>query len=231
MIIKKKSELNKEKKEIKTQQKSSETTPQENVDLFDLDKIDFSQRQERRRGNRRRGYRRIDDRNLISRAQEEAGTIKDNAAREGYKAGIEEAKADIENLNTSIQNFMNAKQEIFEYIAPQILDISLDIARKIINKEVTQNPELILETISDVLNTVSKDETKVNIKVNPSQAGIIEEHINEILSNSGLDFKTNIISDDTIEEGGCIIQTKNGIVDASISTKIEIIKEAFKGMI
>ena len=43
-----------------------------NVDIFDLDNIDFSQRQERRRGDRRRGYRRIDDRNLISRAQEEA---------------------------------------------------------------------------------------------------------------------------------------------------------------
>ena len=47
------------------------------IDLFDLDNIDFSQRQERRRGDRRRGYRRIDDRNLISRAQEEADTIKE----------------------------------------------------------------------------------------------------------------------------------------------------------
>ena len=42
------------------------------IDLFDLDNIDFKQRQERRRGDRRRGFRRIDDRNLISRAREEA---------------------------------------------------------------------------------------------------------------------------------------------------------------
>lgn len=46
------------------------------IDLFDIENIDFNQRQERRRGSRRRGYRRIDDRNLVSRAQEEAETIK-----------------------------------------------------------------------------------------------------------------------------------------------------------
>ena len=31
------------------------------IDLFDIENIDFTQRQERRRGSRRRGYRRIDD--------------------------------------------------------------------------------------------------------------------------------------------------------------------------
>ena len=50
---------------------------EEKIDIFNLDNIDFSQRQERRRGDRRRGYRRIDDRNLISRAQEEAEMIKE----------------------------------------------------------------------------------------------------------------------------------------------------------
>ena len=53
------------------------------IDIFDLDNIDFSQRQERRRGDRRRGFRRIDDRNLISRAREEADAIKESAIKEG----------------------------------------------------------------------------------------------------------------------------------------------------
>ena len=75
-------------------------------DAFDIDKIDFTQRQERRRGDRRRGYRRIDDRNLISRAQEEADQIKESAAKEGYKAGLEEARNDILDLRESIANFI-----------------------------------------------------------------------------------------------------------------------------
>jgi len=228
MIIKKRSEIENKPKEVP--QPVKEEKVEEKIDLFDLDNIEFSQRQERRRGNRRRGYRRIDDRNLISRAQEEAGTIRDSAAKEGYNAGVEKAKGDIEQVKTSIQSFLNAKQEVFDYIAPDILEISIDIARKIIKKEIEQDPDLVLGLIMDVLKTISKEEPKVTIKVNPSQLALARENLPKMITTIGLDAKVNIISDDTIEEGSCILQTKNGIVDATVDTQLEIIKEAFKGI-
>ena len=46
----------------------------------------------------------------------------------------------------------------------------------------------------------------------------------------GIDSKINIVSDPSIEEGGCVFQTNNGIVDASIDTQLEIIKKALEGM-
>lgn len=226
MIIKKQS---KKTNIEQTQEIPQDVMPkEESVELFDLDNIEFSQRQERRRGNRRRGYRRIDDRNLISRAQEEAGTIKDNAAQEGYKAGLEKAQTDLQQLRESLTNFVNAKQEVFEYIAPDILEISIDIARKIVKKEIEQDPELVLNTIMDVLKTVSREERKVNLKVNPAQYQLVKANMPSIASSLGLDIKTNIVSDDTIDIGGCILHTSNGIVDANINTQLEVIKEAFK---
>lgn len=229
MIIKKRSELTnntpiKEKPAIESQVK------EDKIDLFDLDNIDFTQRQERRRGDRRRGYRRIDDRNLISRAQEEAGTIKESAAKEGYQAGIEKAQQDIQQLKDSMVGFLKAKQEVFEYIAPDILEISVDIAKKIVKKEIEQDPMIILETILNVLRTTSKDETKISILVNPDQVELTRENIPAILSSIGLEAKINVRADDTIELGSCIIQTSNGLVDATVDTQLEIIKEAFKGM-
>lgn len=228
MIIKKRSDFVKKEPEVKKE--SSENVKEEKIDLFDLDNIDFSQRQERRRGDRRRGYRRIDDRNLISRAQEEAGTIRENAAKEGYKEGLEKAEHDILRVKNSIEQFMKAPKEVFEYIAPDILEISVDIAKKIVKKEIEQSPEIILGTIADVLKTVPKEESRVSIKVNPAQLTLARENIPEILSSLGLEVRTNVVSDGTIELGSCIVQTSNGIVDATIDTQIEIIKEVFKGM-
>lgn len=225
MIIKKQSQLNKT-----TTKQVEPQIEDEKFDLFDLDNIDFSQRQERRRGDRRRGYRRIDDRNLVSRAQAEAKTIKDTAAQEGYKSGIERAEADIEQLKASIVEFLKAKQEVFEYIAPDILEISIDIAKKIVKKEIEQNPQIVLDTIMDVLKGISKEESSIRIKVNPSQLDLVKENIPEIVSDIGLDARTKVVSDDTIELGSCIVQTSNGVVDATIDTQLEIIKEAFKGM-
>ena len=81
---------------------------EEKIDLFNLDNIDFKQRQERRRGDRRRGFRRIDDRNLISRAREEAQSIKEAAAKEGYQEGLEQAKADFLDVINAITAFLGA---------------------------------------------------------------------------------------------------------------------------
>ena len=203
---------------------------EEKIDVFDLDNIDFSQRQERRRGDRRRGYRRIDDRNLISRAQEEADLIKETAAKEGYRAGIEQAESDIIALRTKIADFVSAKQEVFEYIAPDILEISVDIAQKIIKKEVSQNPQIILESIVDVMKSMSKEESRITVKLNPLQVDLVKTELPEYITSMGIEAKINVVGDDSIAEGGCILHTNNGIVDASIDTQLEIIKEALKGM-
>lgn len=230
MIIKKRSEI---LNDIATNEKPpvEKQIKEEKVNFFDLDNINFAQRQERRRGDRRRGYRRIDDRNLISRAQEEAGIIRDSAAQEGYKLGIERAQEDIAQVRSAIEEFMKAKQEVFEFIAPDILEISIDIARKIVKHEIEQNPQTILDTILGVLKTISRDEARINLIVNSSQVDMVKANIPEMVSSIGLETKTNVIADDTIELGGCIIQTSNGVVDATIKTQLEIIREAFKGSV
>lgn len=230
MIIKKKKDNQNINKKQKDDSLNEVKSSEESIELFDLDNIDFSQRQERRRGNRRRGYRRIDDRNLISRAQEEASSIRENAMQEGYKLGVEQAQYDIEQLKTSLENFINAKQEVFEYIAPDILEISIDIARKIVKKEIEQDPEIILGNILDVLNTVSREDTKVSLKVNPNQVAFAKANIPEMAASLGIDAKITVVPDGAIDIGGCILYTGNGIVDSTIETQLEIIKEAFKGI-
>lgn len=200
------------------------------IDLFDIENIDFTQRQERRRGSRRRGYRRIDDRNLVSRAQEESENIKKSAFEEGYRLGLENAGADLEMFRNQLSQFMNAKKDVFEYIAPDILEISVDIAKKIIKKELESDPQVLLNTIVEVLRTISKSEPKITIRVRPQSVQFIKDTIPNITYQYGIDSKINIVADPSIEDGGCVFQTNNGIVDASIDTQLEIIKKALEGV-
>lgn len=216
-----------EPEQMPIQQEKPQEEPE--IDLFDIENIDFTQRQERRRGSRRRGYRRIDDRNLVSRAQEEAEIIKKSAFEEGYNKGLENAKDDIENFKKDIVSFMKAPKDVFEYIAPDILEISVEIAKKIIKKEVETDPQVLINTIVDVLKTVSKNEPKINIRVRPQAVQFIKDTLPNITYQYGIEAKINIVSDPSIDEGGCVLQTNNGIVDASINTQIEIIKKALIG--
>jgi len=198
------------------------------IDLFDLDNIDFKQRFERRRGDRRRGFRRIDDRNLISRAREEATAIRENAAKEGYNEGIAQAQNDISALKNELVNFAGAKQAVFDAISPEILAISIDIAKKIIKTEVTQNPQLVIANIQDCLKELSKEETKVMLKINPADVSTVKEQIPTMLETAGLDVKIMVVPDPSIMQGGGIIQTTNGIIDVTIDTQVDIITKALR---
>lgn len=199
-------------------------------DLFSLDNIDFKQRQERRKGDRRRGFRRVDDRNLISRAREEADAIRESAVKEGYQAGMEQASDELQQIRETFAAFMNAKQEVYEQIAPDILEISVDIAQKIIKKEVSEDPQVLVNNIVDVLKSLSKDENKIALRVNPVQVDVVKQQVPEILTIAGLDARVSVLADEEVSEGGCLVTTSNGVVDATVETQLSVICEALKGV-
>ena len=199
-------------------------------DLFSLDNIDFKQRQERRKGDRRRGFRRVDDRNLISRAREEADAIRESAVKEGYQAGMEQASEELQQIRETFATFMNAKQEVYEQIAPDILEISVDIAQKIIKKEVSEDPQVLVNNIVDVLKSLSKDENKIALRVNPVQVDVVKQQVPEILTIAGLDARVSVLADEEVSEGGCLVTTSNGVVDATVETQLSVICEALKGV-
>ncbi len=200
----------------------------DDVDLFNLDNIDFKQRQERRKGDRRRGFRRVDDRNLVSRAREEAASIREAASKEGYQAGLEQAREDVLALKNAIGIFLNSNQEVYEQIAPEILSVSVEIAKKIIKKEVSESPEVLVNTVIEVLKGLSKEEAKVMLRVNPVQVDILRQSVPEILNLTGLDAKLSVLADESISEGGCLVTTTNGVVDATIETQLSVVSEALR---
>lgn len=195
---------------------------------FNFDEIDFAQRAERRRGDRRRGYRRIDDRNLISRAQQEAIMIKEQATRDGYEKGLIEAHATIKDLKNALEEFFEYKDVVYEKVSQDILDISLKVAQKIIKKEVQTDKSVLDSIVKDALKSLAKDENKIILKVNPTDVEYTKEIVPKLLSSGQFEAKIFVSGDKDVEEGSAVIETSNGVIDANISTQLEIIKEAFK---
>ena len=87
--------------EIKKEKPKTELDTIGEFEKIDISEIEFKERVERRRGDRRKGFRRIDERTLVSRAQEEARSIRELAAKEGYKNGLENAQKEVEKLKVA----------------------------------------------------------------------------------------------------------------------------------
>ena len=237
MIIRRKKAVAPQLENINTQEviEESKIVSQEeqdtgSVQLFDVDNFDFLQRDERRRGDRRRGYRRIDDRNLVSRAQMEANSIKEEAVKDGYNQGLLKAEEDIKCLRESLQEFFEYKPKVMKEISQDILEIALDVAQTIIKKEVEQDKNVLLNTVVDILKSNVKADERVTLKVSPEDVEIVRMSVPEMLSVAQTEAKISVIAQDNIDKGSVIVETSSGVVDASFKTQLEVLKEAFKGI-
>lgn len=207
-----------------------EEEPEEENDIDELDlaidNIKFEQREERREGTRRRGYRRTQDRNLISRAQQEALSIKEAAKKEGYEQGIIDSKQDLENIRNKFSEFYAYKDELFNKVSDCIYDIALEIAKKIIKEEAQTNKENVIPIIKEAIEEINRTENKIVLHVMPQDVELVKDKIPEIFSNNYTEAKITVIPDKNIQEGGVIVETSNGLVDATIETQLSIIEKA-----
>ena len=218
-------------KEIVTENQSDENISTEpkpfSLDLS-IDDITFEQRPERREGSRRRGYRRTQDRNIVSRAQHEAQTIKEAAKQEGYKDGINQAANDLTELKSKLSEFYNYKELVFQKVAECILDISVEIAKKIINKQIETDKDALISIIRTAVGEVNKTEEKLTLKVMPKDVELVRDKLPDIFSDNSFEAKISVVPDKNIKDGGVIIETSNGIIDATLETQLAIVEKALK---
>ncbi len=199
----------------------------EEFEKIDITSIEFKERAERRRGDRRRGYRRIDERSLVSRAQAEAHSIKELAAKEGYKEGLKKAQKEIDEIKSALVEFLSIKDEMYNDFYPHILEISMEVAKKIIKKEVEMSDDILKNTVLSALEEVNSDAEKIQIKVNPNDEEFAEASLPDLISAKKINAKVTITQDSTVEAGSCVIIANNGVIDANFSTQLSILQAAF----
>ena len=207
--------------------KINEEVMAETFEKIDISSIEFKERVERRRGDRRRGYRRIDERSLVSRAQQEAHSIKELAAREGYQNGLKKAQSEIEEIKATLAEFLAMRDEMYEEFYPHIMEIAMEVAKKIIKKEVDLSQDVLKNIISSVLDEIHSDSEKITIKVNPDEVEFASASLPEMLNSKNINAKVNVIGDETIEKGSCAIVANNGVIDANFKTQLAVLQSAF----
>ena len=129
-------------------------------------------------------------------------------------------------MKNNLSEFYTYKEEVFNKVSECILDIAVEIAKKIIKKETQTDSAATLAIIKEALEEVNKTENKITIKVMPKDVEIVRDKIPEMISSDYYEAQVIVVPDNTIKEGGVIIETSNGIVDATIGTQLEIIKKA-----
>lgn len=184
-------------------------------------------RTEDRRNDRRRGYRRIEDKDLISKAHEEAIAIKERAQEQGFQEGLAQAQAAIQQLQTNIAELMNGREEALQSVAGEIGSLAVEIAARIIKTEVSCDETLVMGMVKDTIQKMGRNTKSVLVKVNPEDASNVRKFLKEEDAIPNLNAEIIIMDESTVDQGSCIVETNSGLIDASFSTQLGILRQLF----
>lgn len=178
---------------------------------------------------------------ILAGAREEAESIRQEAREtgreEGYAAGMEQARTDcaalyeqeVETFQKNAADFMDTvrreKDEVMEKYLDDLKKIVLAIAEKVIHTSLKSSENIIHRMIIAATDKLKKTEW-AKIYINKCDAKITMNTDVEFLNAlSHLSDNVKIVTMDNEEEGICIIELPGEIIDASVSTQLENIKD------
>jgi flagellar assembly protein FliH len=151
------------------------------------------------------------------------------AYRKGFEDGKQEAiKAVQQELTILRQNMTGLMQRIpgemnlrIAQAEPQLVELTLALARKVLQEESEQSRELIKRVLKAALEQV-KDQTVIAIHLNPADLQEIQPQFS--------DGRVELIPDANIQPGGCRIETDMGELDATLETQWEAVRKSIKAL-
>ncbi|MCL6518671.1 MAG: hypothetical protein K6T99_02455 [Armatimonadetes bacterium] len=166
---------------------------------------------------------------ILENANREAEAIRAAAYNEGYQAGLRELNAEKEALaERAALVEKEAEKQLVEFwaeIEPELLKLAVEIAEKIIRHELAENNKYVLSTVKTALYQL-RDRREIKIRVNPNDYELVRSHKDELICSFDGVHELEIIEDRRVDQGGCVIESANGELDARIATQLAEVERA-----
>lgn len=178
---------------------------------------------------------------LLEEAREQAQFLREEAYSKGYQEGREEGlkqayeeqrkilDGEIRNLQRNaadvVQSVSIEKEKMLEQYIDDLKNISLTVAEKIIQTSISSSGDIVKRMILAATDKLTKKQwAKIYItKCNTGISLDVDSAFLDALSHLSENIK--IITMDNGEEGTCIIELPDEIIDASVQTQLENIKD------
>lgn len=149
----------------------------------------------------------------------------------GIEEGAQKTEQDFDSATKSLliacQQLDTIRETLITNSVGEIQEFILAIADKIIRSSVVEQDGTIIATVEEALQRAVKSD-EFYVYVHPEDYAVVAAKAHDLVAGvSGL-HNVVIKEDATIERGGAKIESENCIIDATISSQFEMIREAIK---
>lgn len=149
----------------------------------------------------------------------ELDRLREAARAEGHAEGLVAGRAEGElacaRMKQLVESFGNTLDNFDFRLADMVLELALDVARQVVAGELVAHPERILDVVNLALKQMAETSREARLLLNPDDATLVRPYLNQALDRNRL----RIVEDIRIERGGCLIETAQGDLDATLPAR------------
>jgi flagellar biosynthesis/type III secretory pathway protein FliH len=164
---------------------------------------------------------RVEAERILAEAQREAERLRTQATTEGRERGL----AAVTELMVAARASAARSQRNVE---GDLRTLAVRIAERILERELTLNPEAITDIVAAALRQAGAPRDIV-LRVHPDDLKALERGRPRLVERAQRAQALQLRPDPGISRGGCIVESELGTVDARLNVQLEAIERALRG--
>jgi flagellar assembly protein FliH len=160
----------------------------------------------------------------LREAEQKIAEAYQNGLRDGDSAATQrmggQVKAKVEQLSRSIEQLALHRGKVQREAEPELVRLSLAIARRILRRELSVDPESLLGLVKAGLERIESADTH-RVRVHPEHASIVAGLL------EGAARSVEIAADPGLPVGAVIFETSRGSLDVGLETQLKEIERGF----
>jgi flagellar assembly protein FliH len=153
--------------------------------------------------------------------------------QQGYDEGLRLATQEQQEISTRLGALLHDvaadNEALVRTLESQVIELTLAVAEKVIAREARIDPTIVLNVVRSALSEIH-DATELRIHVNPDDYPLLETRWQEMLPRTVAE-RSELTSDDLVERGGVVVETRIGYVDSQLKTRINQVVTSFQAVL
>ena len=145
--------------------------------------------------------------------------------KDGFNAAEDNAAKAVKDLLNIISKIDRLWEELVNIYENEIVRLICKAAEKVVLGKVATDHEVVKRTILHAFEVIPKP-VDVTVYVNPEDYEYIESIKDDFSSLTKNMKHISVESDPSVSRGGCKIDTESGLVDGSLESRLDLIKQA-----
>lgn len=158
--------------------------------------------------------------------------VKAEGYQQGYQEGLAQAELEMsrrmaemmEEAQSVLQEAYRARDVIIQEAEPFLVELSCSIAEKIVDKQLTVEPQFAMDLIRKNL-ARKREQGLISLCVSPAQFAFVNAAREELSLAVDSQAELQILPDATVKDQGCVIRSSFGSIDARVDTQLAEIKK------